>query len=80
MEKPLAYFITLSCYGTWLHGDERGSVDKKHNVPGKPVLPPDPERHPDEQTSLAEPPYCVMAALATYGRRMPSPRRCTCPE
>ncbi len=22
---PRAYFITFTCYGTWLHGDERGS-------------------------------------------------------
>jgi hypothetical protein len=23
---PLAYFITLRTYGTWLHGDDRGTV------------------------------------------------------
>lgn len=28
---PLAYLITFRCYGTWLHGDERGSVDRTHN-------------------------------------------------
>ena len=27
-EYPLAYFITLRTYGTWLHGDERKSVDR----------------------------------------------------
>ncbi|MCL2346710.1 MAG: transposase [Planctomycetaceae bacterium] len=31
---PLAYFITFTCYGTWLHGDERGSVDDEHNKYG----------------------------------------------
>ena len=25
-DDPLAYFITFRCYGTWLHGDERGST------------------------------------------------------
>ena len=25
---PLAYFITFTTYGTWLHGDERGSVER----------------------------------------------------
>ena len=25
---PLAYLITVRCYGTWLHGDEKGSVDR----------------------------------------------------
>ena len=29
---PLAYLITFRCYGTWLHGDMRGSVDPKRNV------------------------------------------------
>ena len=35
---PLAYFITFPTYGTWLHGDERGSVDRHHNKPGTPRL------------------------------------------
>jgi hypothetical protein len=26
LNKPLAYFITATTYGTWLHGDERKSV------------------------------------------------------
>jgi REP element-mobilizing transposase RayT len=28
---PLAYLITFRCYGSWLHGDARGSVDRMHN-------------------------------------------------
>jgi REP element-mobilizing transposase RayT len=27
-EYPLAYFITIRTHGTWLHGDERGSVER----------------------------------------------------
>jgi REP element-mobilizing transposase RayT len=27
---PLAYLISFRCYGTWLHGDLRGSVDRQH--------------------------------------------------
>jgi REP element-mobilizing transposase RayT len=27
-EFPLAYFITFRTHGTWLHGDQRGSVDR----------------------------------------------------
>jgi len=27
-EFPLAYLITIRCYGTWFHGDERLSVDR----------------------------------------------------
>lgn len=35
---PLAYFITFRTYGTWLHGDRRGSVDRHHNARGAPVV------------------------------------------
>ena len=37
---PLAYLITFTCYGKRLHGDEAGSVDRRHNTPGAPLLPP----------------------------------------
>lgn len=36
---PLAYFLTLRTYGTWLHGNMRGSVDPRHNDYGTPRLP-----------------------------------------
>jgi hypothetical protein len=29
---PTAYFITFHTYGTWLHGDERGSTDHSLTV------------------------------------------------
>ncbi len=32
MAIPLAYFITFSCYGTWLHGKENLSVDRDNNI------------------------------------------------
>jgi hypothetical protein len=34
---PQAYLITFRCYGTWLHGDQRGSMDRKQNVYGSPA-------------------------------------------
>ena len=37
---PLAYLITFRCYGTWLHGDERGSVDRFHNKYQSPYISP----------------------------------------
>jgi REP element-mobilizing transposase RayT len=37
---PLAYFISFRSYGTWLHGDKRGSIDRFHNQYGTPYLPP----------------------------------------
>jgi len=36
---PLAYLITFRCYGTWLHGDKRGSIDRFHNRYKSPYLP-----------------------------------------
>src|SRR5262245_20523433 len=38
-EFPQAYLITFRCYGTWLHGDERGSMDPEHNAYGSPRIP-----------------------------------------
>ena len=37
---PLGYLITFRAYGTWLHGDERRSVDRFHRTYGTPMLPP----------------------------------------
>lgn len=36
---PLAYLITFRCYGTWLHGDNRGSIDRNHNEYLSPYMP-----------------------------------------
>ncbi len=37
---PLAYLITFRSYGNWLHGDERGSVDRFHNQYKAPLIAP----------------------------------------
>ena len=42
-DVPLAIFFTFRCYGTWLHGDERGSVDRHHNVYRSPTIKPNPD-------------------------------------
>ena len=47
--SPLAYFLTFTVHGTWLHGDERGSVDRWTNELGSPRLDPDPSRYRYEQ-------------------------------
>jgi len=39
--EPLAHFISFRTYGSWLHGDERGSTDRRHNKRGEPFLPRD---------------------------------------
>jgi REP element-mobilizing transposase RayT len=38
-DLPLGYLITFRCYGTWLHGDKRGSIDRFHNRYKSPYLP-----------------------------------------
>ena len=40
-EYPLGYLITFRGYGTWLHGDRRGSVNRFSNRFGTPRLPQD---------------------------------------
>jgi REP element-mobilizing transposase RayT len=37
VDWPLAYFITFRTYGTWLPGDDRGSVDRDHDQVGEPT-------------------------------------------
>ena len=40
-EFPLAYLITIRTFGTWLHGDERHSVDRHgQNTYGTPDIAP----------------------------------------
>jgi len=41
-DRPLALLITFRCRGTWLHGDQRGSVDRAHNRYGSSRLKSDP--------------------------------------
>src|SRR5687767_10625741 len=37
---PLGYLISFRTYGTWLHGDERGSTDRFHNAFRTPHIAP----------------------------------------
>ncbi len=53
---PLAYFITFRCYGTWLHGDERGSTDRYHNQYGAPFIPPSERWREYNERRLKHPP------------------------
>ncbi|MGB7202373.1 MAG: transposase [Pyrinomonadaceae bacterium] len=53
----LAYLITFRCYGTWLHGDERGSVGRRSsNVHGGPKIAPNATlRRIDDDNLVASP-------------------------
>ncbi|GJQ30788.1 MAG: hypothetical protein HBSAPP03_26720 [Phycisphaerae bacterium] len=58
---PLApgYFLTWHTYGTWLHGDDSGSVDADHNAYGSPRLAPDRPRLERELAQLKNPPVIL---------------------
>jgi len=55
-EFPLAYLITFRCYGTWVHGDNRGSVDRKQNVYGTSKIAPNPSLQKSDAKQLKHPP------------------------
>ena len=73
----LTYLITFTCYGTRLHGDETGSVDRGHNLPGNRCLEPNPLRQRFEQRRMDQAAYAldakrreiVLAAIQEVCRR-----------
>lgn len=55
----MTYLITFSCYGAHLHGDESGSVDRDHNIPGHRTLEPDPALVAGERDLMDQDPYLL---------------------
>jgi len=53
----MRYFITFGCYGAHLHGDESGSVDRRHNRFGGRSVEADAWRAAAERRSMNQPPY-----------------------
>jgi REP element-mobilizing transposase RayT len=58
---PLGFLITFRCYGTWLHGDERGSTDRFHNRYQTPYLPRSDRRRDLNQRQLKSEPLILDA-------------------
>ena len=56
-DQPLAYFITFTTYGSWLHGQAPGSVDDQHNQLGTPFLEPNPQRRGANRQQMTQDPY-----------------------
>lgn len=55
--SPLAYFITFSCYGARLHGDERGTKDRRrYNKYGTPEISATQKWSEHETSLLRNPP------------------------
>lgn len=55
----MRYFITLTCYGGRLHGDESGSVDRHHNLVGSRLLESNPQRAMVERQRMLQNPYLL---------------------
>ena len=55
----MRYFITFACYGAHLHGDESGSVDMRHKLPGSRLLEDDPRRVLEERRTMLQAPYLL---------------------
>ena len=49
---PMGYLLTFRTYGTWLHGDLRGSIDRFHNRYGAPYLSPSQVRQTHDRRLL----------------------------
>jgi REP element-mobilizing transposase RayT len=58
-EAVVTYLITFACYGCHLHGDESGSVDRAHNLPGSRLAAGDRKRVAAEQGLMDQPPYSM---------------------
>src|SRR5439155_21497349 len=59
--SPLAFFITFSTYGAWLHGRDVGSVDKRHNEFDTPFLDADCQREQNGRSMMRETAYVLDA-------------------
>ena len=60
-DAPIAYFISFRTYGTWLHGDERGSIDRFNNVYETPYIEPNAKWVVYNRANLKSPPYVLNA-------------------
>lgn len=55
---PLGYLITFRCYGTWLHGDQRGSYRRNSLLPSRvSYVPPRPGLEEAEREQLKHPSF-----------------------
>ena len=70
MLEPVAYLLTWTCYGTWLHGDPRGSIAPGFNTPGTETIPPNPLRACFESNRMDSPPFQLDSAARQVVKRV----------
>jgi len=73
---PLAYHITFGTYGARLHGDEKGTVDRRTNVPGTPVVGEIDARRRIEMDRMRFPPVFLTAEQRRHAEAV-IPEICT---
>jgi REP element-mobilizing transposase RayT len=61
-DRPLAVFFSFRCYGTWLHGDDRGSIDRYNNAYRSPKIPGSSNWRKHNEQSLIHEPVTLDAA------------------
>jgi REP element-mobilizing transposase RayT len=62
-DTPLAYLITFRTYGTWLHGDERGSTDRHNNIYRTPHIAADDRWKVHNEQRLKDEPLILNAEM-----------------
>ncbi len=65
MSDPLAYFLTWHTYGTWLHGDDQGSVDREHAIYGEVFAPSSSARRAVARNRMQRPPVTLNEVART---------------
>jgi hypothetical protein len=65
-DQPLAYHITFGTYGTRLHGDPKGTVDRSMNGYGDPIIGSDHKRWIRETSLLKFEPVFLSTSQRQY--------------
>lgn len=61
--QPIAHNFTFTTYGTWLHGDDRGSINRKGETLKTHYLKPYPKLEALRRSQLADEPLLLNAAM-----------------
>lgn len=61
--QPIAHFCTFTTYGTWLHGEKRGSINRKGNEFDTHYLAPLPKLEALRKSQLTQEPLVLDAAM-----------------
>jgi REP element-mobilizing transposase RayT len=72
VSSPIGYLLTVRTFGTWLHGDERGSHNRSHRTYGTPALPSRPGLQAVERSRMRGQPRLLDARSRAVVERVAS--------